>query len=111
MSGSGVEDLEYPGRYIFDQRFPKSSLDSLRHLHRLRADLFEKMVFLEKEEVVGDDAPAVSDSGDFSSREGLHRRQSDPRERLIFHDFPLIFDWRKANGDPVGWDEVSYEPV
>ena len=67
MSGSGVDDLEYPGRYIFDHLFPKSSLDSLRHLHRLRADLFEKIVFLEKEEVVGDDTPAVANSGDLSS--------------------------------------------
>lgn len=60
------------------------------------------MVFLEKEEVVGDDTLAVPDSGDLSSREGLHRRQSDPRERLMLQDFPLIFDWRKANGDPKG---------
>lgn len=92
--------------YIFDQRFPKSSLDSRARLHlqRFRGDLFEKIPFLENEEVVGEGAPELRPEGVQGSwRCNLQRRQMAPRESLT----SLILDWMKANAVIVGDTQKS----
>lgn len=105
-SGKGVADLECPGIYIFDQRFPKSSLDSLRPFHNV--DLFENIFepFFENADLVGEYVLLLDCEEEvelFSPRgvtTALQLRRREDIETLTLHDRPRIFELMNVNGEP-----------
>ena len=80
--------------YIFDQRFPKSSRDSLRHFHSV--DRFEnnRELFFENDDRVGEGVSEPDPDELESSRveTALQHRRSESMDRLTPHDRDRIFE-------------------